>query len=365
MAHLFADGPLGSTDAFSVETKGVHCIRDLGVTPEGGHHDCIPPSVCPTSNNRLVIDAMRNSIEAAPRVCIIMTASSHTPSGRVFERRLSFGVASVSPVSGRPSLSMNQNNVHGSASSNSTSRRQFEPLALATLAGVLVMLTISLWNMRAVNRLGERVGKLETQLAGGAAQPTAVRQGPDPTRVYTINVAGAATKGPETAPVTIAEFSDFQCPFCQRVGPTLEQIERVYQDKVRIVWKHLPLSIHQNAMDAALAAEAARNQGKFWEYHDKLFANQDRLDRDDLKRYAKELGLDMTRFEKDILDPDEKKKIDADIAEARTLGVNSTPSFFINGRFIRGVQRFETFSKTIDEELTKLNLPVPPKPSSN
>jgi protein-disulfide isomerase len=118
-------------------------------------------------------------------------------------------------------------------------------------------------------------------------------------------------------------------------------------------------------MDAALAAEAARNQGKFWEYHDKLFANQDRLQIDDLKRYAKELQLDVTRLEKDMMEPGQKKKIEADMVEARTLSVSVTPSFFINGRFVRGAQPFETFSKIIDEELTKLKLPVPAKPSSN
>jgi len=131
------------------------------------------------------------------------------------------------------------------------------------------------------------------------------------------------------------------------------------------VWKHLPLSIHENAAGAALAAEAARNQGKFWEYHDQLFANQDKLGMDDLTQYAKELRLDMLRFEKDMLDPDTKKRIDADVAEARTLGVSVTPSTFINGRFVRGAQPFETFAKIIDEELTKLNLLVPSKPSSN
>ena len=131
------------------------------------------------------------------------------------------------------------------------------------------------------------------------------------------------------------------------------------------MWKHLPLSIHENAMSAALAAEAARNQNKFWEYHDKLFANQARLGMDDLKQYAKELRLDVPRFEKDMLEPDTKKKVEADVAEARTLDVSVTPSTFINGRFVRGAQPFETFSKIIDEELTKLNLPVPSKPSSN
>jgi protein-disulfide isomerase len=238
-------------------------------------------------------------------------------------------------------------------------------LTLATIAGVIVILAVSLVNMWSLNRLaktlGERVSRLEGQLAGRPAQPT----GPDPTRVHTIRIDGAPTKGPETAPVTIAEFSEFQCPFCLKVGPTIKKIEDVYKGQVRIVWKHLPLSMHKNAVDAALAAEAARSQNKFWEYHDKLFANQDKLEVESLKQYAKELQLDMERFEIDRLNPENRKKVEADMAEARALGINSTPSFFINGRYVRGAQPFEVLAKVIDEELTKLKLPIPPKPSAD
>jgi protein-disulfide isomerase len=254
---------------------------------------------------------------------------------------------------------MKPNDLQRPDGSTSRSTRKLDPLPLATLTGVVVMLMISLLNMRGLNHLRERVGKLETQIASTAEQP-----GPDPNRVYTINMTGAPTKGLDTAPVTIAEFSDFQCPFCAKVDPTLKRIEDVYKDKVRIVWKHLPLSIHKNALDAALAAEAAKNQGKFWEYHDKLFANQARLEMNDLKQYARELRLDLTRLEKDMLEPDLKKKIEADMAEADALSITMTPSFFINGRFIPGARPFEAFSKIIDEELTKLKLPVPSKPSS-
>jgi protein-disulfide isomerase len=260
---------------------------------------------------------------------------------------------------------MKRNDADIPAGSKSTSTRSFDPLALATLAGVVVMLTISLvnmWNLNRVERtLGERVSKLEARAPSRPTQP----EGPDPTRIYAIKIDGAPTKGPETAPVTIVEFSEFQCPFCLKVSPIVKKIEEVYKGQVRTVWKHLPLSIHQNAMDAALAAEAARNQGKFWEYHDKLFANQDRLEVESLKQYAHELQLDLARFEKDRLNLDNRKKVEADMAEARALGVSATPSFFINGRFIRGAQPFETLSKVIDEELTKLSLPIPPKTSSD
>jgi protein-disulfide isomerase len=129
---------------------------------------------------------------------------------------------------------------------------------------------------------------------------------------------------------------------------------------VRIVWKHLPLDMHKNAMGAHLAAVAAEKQGKFWEFHDKLFANQQQLNLDAYKRYARELKLDVARFDKDLADLENKKKIDADKAEATALGITGTPGFFVNGRFLSGAKPFEEFAKAINAELGRLNLPVPP-----
>jgi len=126
------------------------------------------------------------------------------------------------------------------------------------------------------------------------------------------------------------------------------------------VWKHLPLDMHKNAMGAHLASMAAEKQGKFWEFHDKLFANQQQLTLDAYKRHARDLGLDMARFEKDLADPELKKRIDADKAEAQSLGVTGTPGFFVNGRFLNGAKPFEEFAKLINAELARLNLPVPP-----
>ena len=117
-------------------------------------------------------------------------------------------------------------------------------------------------------------------------------------------------------------------------------------------------------MGAAWASEAARKQGKFWEFHDKLFANQSKLALNDLKQYAQELGLDMARFEKDIVDLDLKKRITDDMAEARSLGVTGTPGFFVNGRFLSGAKPFEAFATAIDEELTRLKVPVPTRPGA-
>jgi protein-disulfide isomerase len=159
--------------------------------------------------------------------------------------------------------------------------------------------------------------------------------------------------------VTIVEFSDFQCPFCARALPTLKRIQETYGVNVRLVWKHLPLPIHRDAVAAALAAEAAGRQGRFWQFHDKLFANQDKLQRDALTGYARELELDTTRFEADMRAPEAQERVDADAAEALSLGVEGTPGFFINGRFLSGAQPFETFAAIIDQELAKMNIPKP------
>jgi protein-disulfide isomerase len=128
---------------------------------------------------------------------------------------------------------------------------------------------------------------------------------------------------------------------------------------VRIVWKHMPLDMHQDAPGAHLASIAAQKQGKFWEYHDKLFANQQKLKPDDLKRYAAEVGLDVAQFERDRADLTSKKAMDTDKAEAASFGMTGTPGFFVNGKFLSGAKPFEEFAKAINGELTRLNLPVP------
>lgn len=238
----------------------------------------------------------------------------------------------------------------GEATSESKGSLVADAALIATLVGVVLILVVSMVNRRDLMRLNARVTQLETLAKAPGAQSGVVD------RVYQVDVASAPAKGPATAPVTIAAFSEFECPFCSRVEPTLKQLEHAYKDKIRIAWKHLPLTgTHAHAMDAAVAAEAARRQGKFWEYHDKLFANQKELELSDLRRYAREIGLDAATFDKDCQDPSLKEKVLADMAEATSLSVHSTPTFFINGRLVKGAMPFETFAAIIDEELTKEN----------
>jgi len=134
----------------------------------------------------------------------------------------------------------------------------------------------------------------------------------------------------------------------------------VYGDKVRVVWKNYPLEFHKDAPLAALAAMAAHEQGKFWPFHDKVFGSQPKIQREFLLQYAKDVGLDVKRFQEALDAARGKPSIDADVAEAHTIGVTGTPAFFVNGRFLSGAKPFEEFAKVINEELTKQKLPIPP-----
>lgn len=167
-----------------------------------------------------------------------------------------------------------------------------------------------------------------------------------------INTEGAPAIGPPDAPVTIVEFACFECPFSAKVAPTLKQIREAYGSKVRLVWKHLPLALWSGARLSHLASLAANEQGKFWEYHDKVFAApSDRHGRDALLFYAMQLGLDGKKFQEAIDTAKYETTLAADTAEAKSLGLNGTPAFFINGHFLSGAKPFQEFAKMIDNEL--------------
>ncbi|MBW2493849.1 MAG: thioredoxin domain-containing protein [Deltaproteobacteria bacterium] len=174
----------------------------------------------------------------------------------------------------------------------------------------------------------------------------------EPSRIE-VEAIGPA-KGPDDAVVTIIEFSDFQCPFCQRVVPTIDQIAAKYPTQVRIVFRNLPLNnIHPRAQAAAEAAACANNQGKFWEYHDLVFANNRALSDEDLERYASEVGLEMADFRQCVQNRETQQIVDADTAVAETLQISGTPSFLINGIPMHGAQSLEAFSEVIDAEIAR------------
>jgi len=188
---------------------------------------------------------------------------------------------------------------------------------------------------------------------GGAPSPPSRPNRPDSNREYDVELGEAPTKGPAAAVITIVEWSDFQCPFCNRVSPTLAKIEEEYGDQVQLAFKHLPLSIHPQAPQAHAAAEAAHRQGKFWEMHDRIFQNQRDLSVATLEGYAQQIGLDMNQYTEDVEDDDVRQRIDDDMEQASKLGVTGTPSFFINGRYLSGAQPFENFKRVIDAALEK------------
>jgi protein-disulfide isomerase len=163
--------------------------------------------------------------------------------------------------------------------------------------------------------------------------------------------ADGPSKGPSSAPVTIVEFSDFECPYCSRAEETVSQVLKQYGDKVRLVYRDFPLPFHPNAQKAAEAAQCAGDQGKYWEMHEKLFANQKDLKPEALKGYAKELNLDPAKFEKCLDGGAKAAVVDANRKAGEKVGVTGTPAFFINGYQLTGAQPFEEFKTIIDAEL--------------
>ncbi len=162
--------------------------------------------------------------------------------------------------------------------------------------------------------------------------------------------ANAPFKGPANAKIVIHEFSDFQCPFCGRVNDTLKEVQQEFGDSVKIVWRHKPLPFHKEAPLAHQAAQEAfvqKGNDGFWAMHDKLFANQKALTREDLDKYAEELGLDMTKFKKALDDGTHKAFVDAENALSEKLGIRGTPGFVIGGYYLSGAQPFSKFKKLI------------------
>ena len=197
----------------------------------------------------------------------------------------------------------------------------------------------------------ERMQSIRGQYLAILKSKTNVKVMLDPPRQM-VSAAGSPTKGSASAPIEIIEFSDFQCPFCLRADPTVRQVLTTYGDKIRFVYRHYPLPNHPFARPAAEAAACAGEQGKFWQYHDLLFANPSKLSDADLKQHAAELGLNAPQFNSCVDTHKLKAMIDKDVKEGEEAGVNGTPAFFINGRMISGAQPLDVFTKIIDEELS-------------
>jgi protein-disulfide isomerase len=181
------------------------------------------------------------------------------------------------------------------------------------------------------------------------------------TRMEPPRIEVAATgpvRGRADAPVTIVEFSDFECPFCRRAEATVRQLLERYPDQVRLVYRHFPLEMHPDALPAAEAAACAADQGKFWEFHDKLLSGP--LDAASRERYASEVGLDMERYKACVAKRQFKDAVAADQKAGEAAGVSGTPAFFVNGVPLSGARPLEEFVKVIDGELLRAGV-TPPK----
>jgi protein-disulfide isomerase len=176
-------------------------------------------------------------------------------------------------------------------------------------------------------------------------------QAPPPFRAE-LSVDGAPVKGSATAPVTLVEFTDFQCPFCRQVQPTLDQLLAKYDGKVKLVYRDFPIDqLHPQARKAHEAARCANEQGKFWAYHDRLYANAPQAGPGELKTYAGEVGLNLPAFERCLSSMKYQAAVQKDEEEGIRAGVTGTPTFFVNGRLLSGAQPLDSFARLIDEEL--------------
>lgn len=183
-------------------------------------------------------------------------------------------------------------------------------------------------------------------------QTYAVKSMLEPLRIP-VEVASHPARGPEKAPLTIIEFSDFECPYCSRLFSTLKLVEKTYGDKMRLVYRQFPLANHPHAQKAAEASLCANEQGHFWEMHDLMFQDQKTLEVPDLKAKAATLKLDAAGFEKCLESNRYAERVKKDVIDGSRAGVTGTPAMFINGRFVSGAVPYEELAKIIDEELPK------------
>jgi protein-disulfide isomerase len=276
-----------------------------------------------------IYEARRNAIdEIAGEKLIDMEAKTRgTPSAAVIDAEITSKIQTVTEADVAAWYAANQSRVQG-----------------ASLDQVRVPIRNLLTQQRSAVAYQTFVEQLKLK--------TPVRLSLEPPR-QKIATADSPAQGPANAPIELVEFSDFQCPFCYRAHPTVKQVMDTYSGKVRFVYRNYPLPNHPNARPAAEAAQCANEQGQFWPYHDRLFADQTKLGDGDLKASAAALGLDTGRFNACVDSHKYKARVEADTQAGNEAGVNGTPAFFINGRLLSGAQPFDEFKKIIDEELAK------------
>lgn len=214
-------------------------------------------------------------------------------------------------------------------------------------------------DMEALKQQQAEILKKLAALEEGQKKLTPARRGPpaeDYEKVHKIDVSQAPVLGNPNAPITVVEYSDFECPYCARSAPDVKALQAKYPDKVRVVYKHFPLNFHKSARPSAIASVAAQEQGKFWEYHDVLFAATGKRQLsgsdEDLAKYAAEAGLDVDKFKADMAANKDAygKRVDADYKEGANVTVRGTPTVYINGKKVQN-RSVEGMSATVDQIL--------------
>jgi protein-disulfide isomerase len=186
----------------------------------------------------------------------------------------------------------------------------------------------------------------------------------DPPRVEVKIADGTPTRGTPGAPIVLVEYTDYQCPFCARVQPTINTLLERYDGQILHVFKNLPLPNHAQAQLAGEAAYCAQDQGQYWQFHDWLFENQRTLNRESMIAQAGEMGMDAEAFEACIEKQTYAGRVVTDAQEARSFGITGTPGFLVNGRVLSGAQPLETFEAVINEELERKGIPIPERPAA-
>ncbi|MBV8544433.1 MAG: thioredoxin domain-containing protein [Acidobacteria bacterium] len=207
-------------------------------------------------------------------------------------------------------------------------------------------------NQIAANLRSQRSATRRSEFVNSLRSNANVRVLLEPPRLP-VEAGSGPVRGPATAPVTIVEYSDFECPYCGRASATVAEVLKKYPTQVRLVFHHFPLPIHRSAQLAAKAASCAGEQGKFWEMHDMLFLNQSKLTAPDLVVHANSIGLDGARFTRCMGDDHLDAALTADHASGESYGVTGTPAFFINGRLVQGAAPLAMFTTVIDDEIAR------------
>ncbi len=241
-----------------------------------------------------------------------------------------------------------------------TAMRTYLMVLLATTAALSSCKPTDAQLDAAINSYFDKKPKvIQNQIEGYIHKRQAQQRPPEPSidelmkNPIAIDLNNAPVQGPANAPITIIEFSDFQCPFCKRVVPTVKDLLKKYEGKVRFAFRQHPLPMHQHSMSAAKAALAANAQGKFWAMHDALFDNQQDLSDEGILKIAQKVGLNMAKFKSDWKSTKFDTQIQQDGNFAEQHGAGGTPAFFINGVPVKGARPLESFSQVIDKLLEK------------